>query len=237
MPQNVHACLPTGRILHASTWGAPTCWLFACQTRTGVSQHVTVTLLPVCQDFGRLAGNLPLAAGALWYRAGGNYRGDDMLPFLVLEMWMAMRRRNQSSVGTDELIDRSPLDEGEQLAIERARIGPLVNPQGAVTVRTNASGVRGAWRCAPLSKNAHSLRVPDPYDGDPRRLIHTPSIACMCVHVRGASSRERRRRRRMSPTQTAWRGLVWTAVKPLLFDEVDRHVRPRMLNQSGPLIL
>ena len=42
------------------------------------------------QPYEKLAANLPLALSALWYRVGG-YRGDDLLPFLLVEMHMVLR--------------------------------------------------------------------------------------------------------------------------------------------------
>ena len=43
------------------------------------------------QPHERLSANLPLALDALWYRATGGYGGDDMLPFLLVEMAMALQ--------------------------------------------------------------------------------------------------------------------------------------------------
>ena len=142
------------------------------------------------QPYERLAANLPRAIGAMWYRVSGNYRGDDLLPFLVLEMHLALRAAVERPLlaSAEDLIGLplhlAALDD-DAIAKRTARLpsewpGQLANAirraprafppayRGGVTVITNRSSDKAwqevVWRCAPVSKNGHSYRDSDPWD-------------------------------------------------------------------------
>ena len=146
------------------------------------------------QPYDQLAANLPLVRDALWYRVRGGYRGDDVLPFVLTEMQMALRAAVQQPLSSlaEEIIgvplelasfdddirnNRSgtprPSQDGRlpphiTHAIRRAHTAFSPNYRGGVTVVTNRSSVPGAgavvWRCVPISTHGHSYRANDPLD-------------------------------------------------------------------------
>ena len=141
------------------------------------------------QPYERLAANLPLALGAMWYRADGNYRGDDLVPFLLVEMHMALRAASERSLalraqdliglplqltGFDDDVAAkrsSPLSNAFPLKIASAiRRAPHAFPpayHGGMTIVTNRSERNQGevvWRCVPMGTNGHSYHATDPLD-------------------------------------------------------------------------
>ena len=143
------------------------------------------------QPYEKLAANLPLALSALWYRVGG-YRGDDLLPFLLVEMHMVLRAAAErplaeladdiigmplrlASYDDDVIANRSSavteaLPERLGMAVRSARHAFPSAFRGGVTIITNRSAAWPSpivWRCVPVSRNGHSFRSCDPFDVDP----------------------------------------------------------------------
>lgn len=140
----------------------------------------------------RLAANLPAALAALWYRVDGDHQGDDMLPFLLVEMAMALHAAEQrplkhyaerkllglqiaSAIFDDDIIAKRKSSALRQ-AMFSTRIATAISNaprafppayRGGVTIVTNRTA-RGplVWRCVPLTRNAHSYRETDPFDFD-----------------------------------------------------------------------
>ena len=146
------------------------------------------------QSYEALAANLPLALGALWYRVKGGHHGDDMLPFLMVEMQLALQAATAkpldalaediiglplrlSAFHDDMLINRtSPLPARElppkiAAAVHAARFSFRPWYRGGVTIVTNRSRrwpTPIVWRCVPTTKGSHSFRACDPWDEDGR---------------------------------------------------------------------
>ena len=142
------------------------------------------------QPYETLASRLPLALGALWYRVYGNYRGDDVLPFLLVEMRMALLAAAKLPLAAqavaaagmsleltafedDAIANRTPsLSAMRRLPLRTAAAvhgAPRAfQPayRGGVTVVTNRSSLWPhslvVWRCVPLAQNGHSFRACDP---------------------------------------------------------------------------
>ena len=142
------------------------------------------------QPYEELAGRLPLALGALWYRVHGGYRGDDLLPFLLVEMHMALQAAAEAPLAAqadavigmplrfaafndDVLANRTTSRSAERAlplhiaaAVHSARSAYLPAYRGGVTIVTNRSALWShspvVWRCVPLARNGHSFRECDP---------------------------------------------------------------------------
>ena len=141
------------------------------------------------QPYDALAQNVPHVLSAMWYRVGGRYRGDDMLPLLLVEMHLALvsakerplTKHAETSLGlplglaafdddllakrnSSEIVSKS-LPPAVAIAVRRAARTFPPAYRGGVTIVTNRSE-RGetVWRCVPLSTNGHSYRDLDPWD-------------------------------------------------------------------------
>ena len=150
------------------------------------------------QPYIKLAANLPLALGAMWYRTSGSDQGDDLLGFLLVEMYLAMQAATHTPLKImaeqilglptrlshfeDDILANRSSALARQLP---ATIVSLVSRQaprafsaayrGGVTIVTNRSRARGIeiFRCVPTTKNGHSYRESDPFDlvSDPPGVI------------------------------------------------------------------
>ena len=179
------------------------------------------------QPYEQLKANLPLALDALWFRTDSKYQGDDMLPFLLVEMYMAMKaavtepldKRAERIIGLpvnlsyfydDVLANRSsPLIEQLPPPVAAAvRMSKRLVPatyRGGVTIVTNRSyRHEQVWRCVPMAKNSHSYRETDPNDFrteqpglNDSRLKELKTFQCHRVVPQGSL----RVAERLSPTQ------------------------------------
>ena len=145
------------------------------------------------QNYEQLAANLPLSLGALWYRVHGGYRGDDVLPYVLVEMQMALRaaekrplealaeeaiglllshawfdddRRNNRSLPPAAVAGLPRLPPVINHAVARAHAAFPASYRGGVTIVTNRSSWPSAvvWRCVPIATHAHSYHTTDPLD-------------------------------------------------------------------------
>ena len=183
------------------------------------------------QPYERLAAALPRALGAMWFRTHGGYQGDDLLPFLLVEMHLALQAAalKPLRVLAEEILGL-PLQlshfEDDVLANRSSPLRMQLPPRassnvkraikawpeafrGGVTIVTNRSAVHReqVWRCVPMGKNGHSYRATDPYDfrtGEPG--LADASLARMerydCLYIpRPRTLKAQQLDDPMSPTQ------------------------------------
>jgi len=138
-----------------------------------IDQIPELKTILLAQDYERLASNLPSAHSAMWYDLSGAPGGGDMLPFVLVEMHLALAEA-----------ERWPLRErAEQLLGlpmgRAARDGPQGSSpmgkqyHGVRIITTNRSSTPGrsparddlmVMHCTPLSKNGHSLPILNLWD-------------------------------------------------------------------------
>jgi len=149
------------------------------------------------QPYEKLAANVPLALGAIWYRLEGGYQGDDLLAFLLLEMHLALLAAavkplaqladeivgmplhlthfeddvlaNRSSDGSQKALMLPPK---VQTLVARAVRGFPPQYRGGITIVSNRTkrSREQVFRCVPMMENGHSYRASDPHvfrDGEP----------------------------------------------------------------------
>lgn len=165
------------------------------------------------QPYEKLAANVPLALGAIWYRINGGYQGDDLLAFLLVEMYLALRAAAQrplerlaeqvvglplhlSHFEDDVIANRTSPLAAElpprlQQLVAKARVAFPAAYRGGITLVTNRSKALGAQvhRCVPTTKNGHSYRVTDPFDlGDAEPAASLTGYECKDMMHRSDSA-------------------------------------------------
>ena len=135
------------------------------------------------QNYTRLATHLRSVRSAFWYRLHGGYKGDDMLPFLLLEMYLARREADAQPLDqrAEKLIglyqdDQSNIARLILQSLNRKRHAQISSPcpnvsvstcsekKGDTIVLTNHSGSGlKAWQCRGPHQH-HPPRVEWPYD-------------------------------------------------------------------------
>ena len=158
-------------------------------------------------NYASLAAGVQLLgrSGALSYHHRDGYTGEGVLPFIVLEMAMALRAvsppRPSLAQRADAVISgsswtRSPT----RLAPVLARQIGATAAEGLLTVQTaRGQDWQRTWQCAPMGHNGHLLHA-DPYLNLDRRFNGTAVRHCTCKQTAGPTTRDTW----WSPTQTRW---------------------------------
>ncbi|KAL1527126.1 hypothetical protein AB1Y20_015808 [Prymnesium parvum] len=154
-------------------------------------------------DHARLASNLAAVRPALWYRLEGGYRGDDMLPLLLVEMHMALQAAARQPLAS--LVPRilgAPLRDAP--APRRWRAAGSNHSflyEGQTVIRTFHGAVERRWDCAYLTSGVRPLHAKDDdpeqtYEvGNASRTAPVVSAGCACVRGDAISAEP------VSPTQ------------------------------------
>ena len=157
-------------------------------------------------DYASLAAGVRLlgSSGALTYPYLTGYTGRGVLPFIVLEMALALHAvsppRPSLAQRADAVLASSRSTRAQVgLAPILARQLGVTAAEGLITVHTDRGHRQRAWQCAPLQKNGHVLHE-DPYQNLDRRFNGTPVQHCLCKQTQGPASPDAW----WSPTQTRW---------------------------------
>ena len=155
------------------------------------------------QNHAELASRLGAVGHALWYRLEGSYQGDDMLPFLLLEMHLALRAAARRPLATvvPEILGPLPSTPRPTKAWSAPGSNFTFYYEGQTSVRTFHGGVDRAWDCAYLTGGHHPLKAKnnDPQQtyeiGNATQTAPVISAGCVCLRARAMSVEP------VSPTQ------------------------------------
>ena len=137
-------------------------------------------------DHAKLQKGSQAARHALWYRLEGGYTGDDMLPFLILEMHLALSAAADTPLDTiaDEILNASTL--------APRRPEPRTDPndqnhsfyyEGQTIVSSRRHGRVRHWDCFLQTRGARPVHVSDPeatYEVGNASRAFSISPNCVC---------------------------------------------------------
>lgn len=139
-------------------------------------------------DHAKLQKGSQAARHALWYRLEGGYAGDDMLPFLILEMHLALSTAAVTPLATiaEEILNASSLAP----RMPAPRTDPNPNRQnhsfyyeGQTIVSSRHYGHERHWECFLQTRGTHPVHVSDPeatYEVGNSTRSFSISPSCVC---------------------------------------------------------
>lgn len=153
------------------------------------------------QNYSELSSHLAAVSQALWFRLQGGYQGDDMLPFLILEMSLVLRdaRARPLKNLVPEILGDVPASPRPLRRWSSKDPNTSFYYEGQTVVRTFHGEVERTWDCAYLTHGHHPQHAENPEEtyevGNMSRTVQVVSADCVCIRANAISAEP------VSPTQ------------------------------------